>query len=43
MLPGAVDVQLAGGEAVDTTLGQREVVDTQPTQEGKGVKPAQQR
>jgi hypothetical protein len=42
-LPGVVDVQLAGGEAVDTVSARGEVVDTLPMQEGRGVKTAQER
>jgi len=42
-LPAVIDMQLAGGEAVDTVSARGEVVDTQPTQEGRGMKAAQGR
>jgi hypothetical protein len=37
-LPGVVDVTSAGGEVVDGVSAEGVVVDTQPTQEGKGRK-----
>jgi len=42
-LPGVIDVQSAGGEVVDGVSARGEVVDTQPTQDGRGVKTAQGR
>ena len=40
---GLIDMQSAEGEEIVTVSARGEVVDTQPTQEGRGVKSAQGR